>query len=125
MILIVTHEVELGENLTRWLEERHYQSTFLQEGDQALQMVNQASPALIVVDVYLQNPSGMEFLGRLRETGYKGKVILLSGLSESTKVPHALHLGVDQVLGRPLSVGQVGEAIRSVIDPRRLSENLA
>jgi two-component system response regulator YesN len=115
MILIVTHEVEFGKKISHWLQERHYVVSFSQGGGEALELAVQISPALVVVDMYLQNPSGLEILRQLRSQGFGGKVVLLGGFSVSPEVPEALHLGVDQVLGRPLTLGQVESAIRSAI----------
>ena len=86
-------------------------------GQQGIDRAREVSPFVVVLDLYLKDPSGIEVLHLLREQGYKGKVILLAGMSVSPSIPEALRLGVDQVMGGGLSLGSVEWAIQSLLEP--------
>ena len=77
--------------------------------------VSQMSPSVILLDLYLKNPSGLEILRRIRIEGYQGKVILLSGMSVRTEMPEAFSLRVDYVVSGPLALGELDCAIHSVL----------
>lgn len=117
MILFVTHETEFGEKTVEWLRERGYAVSLSCQGTEALKRVAQTCPSLVLLDLYLQDPNGLEILHQLRRQGFEGKVIALAGISVSTEIPKVYHLGVEQVLGGPLSFGQLESAIRSAIGP--------
>jgi DNA-binding NarL/FixJ family response regulator len=70
---------------------------------------------VVVLDLYVKEPSGMEVLHKLREQGYTGKVILMGGISVSPMVSEALRLGVDQVIGGESNLGPLEWAIQSAI----------
>jgi len=115
MIHIITNNVGLGQELTKWLQERDYDISFSQDGAEGLRLALEGSPSVVVVDLYLQNPNGLSLLHQLRGQGYRGKIILLAGLSVSTEVPQALHCGVEQIIGYPIALGQVECAIRAAM----------
>ena len=117
MILIVTHEADFGEQMVKWLQGCGYAVCLSCQGTEALNLVAQTSPSLVLLNLYLQDPSGLEVLRQLRTQGYAGKVILIAGVSVSTEIPKAYYLGVEQVIGSPLRLGQLESAIRSTIGP--------
>ena len=95
-------------------------------GGEALNQVNQTHPDVILLDLYLKEPGGLEILRRLRAQGYGGKVIVLAGPSIQTMVSEAFHLGALQIIGRPLDVTHVLGAIRVAtgdldMEPRQIT----
>lgn len=42
---------------------------------------------------------------------------MLAGYSASSEIPQALVLGIDQVLGQPVSINQIVSAVRVAIGP--------
>ena len=115
MILLVIHETEVGEDISQGLRARGYQVSCSQDAEEALTLVSQTTPSIILIDLYLKDPSGLEVLRKLRTQGYKGKVILLSGMSVSTEIPEAFSWGVDHIVSGPLTLDQLDCAIRSVL----------
>ncbi len=115
IILLVIHETKVRESISRGLQMRGYSVASTQDGEEALTHVSQISPSVILIDLYLKNPSGLELLRRLRLQGYRGKVILLSGMSLRTEMSEAYSWGVDHVLCRPLNLDELNCAICSVL----------
>ncbi len=62
-------------------------------------LVKEENPLVIVLDMYVAAPNGLEVLRKLRAQNYKGKVVALAGMSVSSLMPQAFQLGVDQVIG--------------------------
>jgi len=54
--------------------------------------------------MYLDNPAGSLFLQTLRDDGYHGSVIVLSGPSQVTNIDASHSLGLHRVLKLPVQV---------------------
>ena len=115
MIFLVTHEVEFAKQMGRLLEAQGYPVKLAFEGSDVPTLVTQENSQLIIVNLYVQNPSGVEVLRQLRAQGYAGKIIVLGGYSASTEIRQALLLGIDQILGQPVSYSQLDAAVRVAI----------
>ncbi len=123
MILLVTHEVVFAKQMASLLEAEGYSVMLAFQGSEVPTLVSQRNPRLIVLNLYLQNPSGLEVLRQLRVQGYAGKIIVLAGYSTSTEIPRALFFGVDQVLGQPVSLNHLVSAVRVAIGPPVTNED--
>ena len=115
MILLFIHEAKVRERIFQELQGLGYAVACARDGEDMLMYVSQMSPSVILLDLYLKNPSGLEILRRLRTEGYQGRVILLSGMSLRTEMPEAFSLGVDYVVSGPLALGELDCAINSVL----------
>lgn len=121
MILLITHESQRRSRLHEFLIQRGYAVAVPSHRDQVVAMVKEIQPLLIVLDLYVAEPSGVEVLRQLRAEGFQGKVVLLAGVSTSHLIPQAFQLGVDQVVGAcqvsdgEISCDQVDYAIRAAL----------
>lgn len=112
MLLIATIDVILRKNLQQTLTEKGESFVLLEEGEDIMEAVFRHTPSLVVLDLYLTRPSGLEILRQLRERGFSGKVVLLGGQSTQTLAPEASRLGAVQIVGRPFNANQVLGAVR-------------
>jgi ActR/RegA family two-component response regulator len=112
MLLIATIDPILRKNLQVSLEEKGDPFLLLEEGENIVEMVLHHQPSLVVLDLYLSHPSGIEILRELRGAGYAGKIVVLGGQSSQSLAPEATRLGALQIVGRPFDTGQVLGAVR-------------
>jgi response regulator of citrate/malate metabolism len=70
-------------------------------GAQALQEVARLRPALVLLDVYLPDMTGLEVLRRLRAGGSSADVIVISAARDVDSIRSALHGGVLSYLVKP------------------------
>ena len=112
MLAIATIDPILRKDLTTNLYQKGDPFLVFQEGDNIVSMVLHHNPSLIILDLYLSQPSGLEILRQLRSAGFSGKVILLGGPSSQTLTPEASRLGAVQIVGRPFSSEQILGALR-------------
>jgi ActR/RegA family two-component response regulator len=112
MLLIATIDPVLRRNLQKTLTEKGDPFILLEEGQDIIDAVFRHTPSLVVLDLYLTHPSGLEILRQLREKGFSGKVVLLGGQSSQTLAPEASRLGATQIVGRPFNANQVLGAVR-------------
>ncbi|MCW2823246.1 MAG: Transcriptional regulatory protein [Aeromicrobium sp.] len=70
-------------------------------GAEALAMVDELAPDLLLLDVHLPDLSGLEVLHRLRATGSRVGVVMVTAERDAEAVRTALHGGALQYLVKP------------------------
>jgi len=111
-ILVVDDEPQIRDLLKRFLSLRGYKVRVASDGQQALTMVEQQAPQLIVLDVYMPGINGVEVLRQLRRKKYTGGVILLTGSQDDKLLQEALDLGSVDVMGKPVDLERLALAIQ-------------
>jgi DNA-binding response OmpR family regulator len=89
MIMLLTHRADLREQISKSLESKGYAVCIPPHRTDVKTETNESQPDLIVLDMYLDDPSGNTVLQNLRRDGYKGMLIALSGPSQSAGVEAA------------------------------------
>lgn len=112
MLLIATIDPILRKSLQQTLTEKGDPFLLLDEEEDIIEAVLRHNPSLVVMDLYLTHPSGLEILRQLRERGFSGKVVVLGGQCTQTLTPEACRLGAVQIIGRPFNASQVMGAVR-------------
>jgi ActR/RegA family two-component response regulator len=112
MLMIATIDPILRANLQQTLKEKGTPFLLLEEGENIIDSVLLHSPSLVVLDLFLTHPSGLEILRQLRDQGFSGKVVMLGGQSTQTLTTEASRLGAVQIIGRPFNANQVLGAMR-------------
>ena len=103
-ILVVDDEPQIRELLRKFLSARGYQVRVAADGQQALALVDQKSPDLIVLDVNMPGINGIEVLKRLRAKNYAGGVMFLTSSQDEALLQEGLELGSVDVLGKPVDL---------------------
>jgi DNA-binding response OmpR family regulator len=112
MFLVATVDSTLRRDLKKFSEKKGQLCLIFTEGMDIVETVLERQPSLVILDLYLTNPSGLEILRRLRTAGYQGKVVVLGGQSTQTLAPEAFRLGALQIVGRPFTPDQIMGAAR-------------
>ncbi|GJL61996.1 MAG: hypothetical protein NPIRA04_06500 [Nitrospirales bacterium] len=119
MIMVVTHQPQLRNELIESLSLHGYEVLVPPHRQDVCALAQEANPQVIVLDLYIADPNGLEIVKRLRSQGFTGRILIIAGTSVRSSVPEVLRLGADQVIGSPqgsgapLMSGQVEAAIRS------------
>lgn len=98
MIMVITYRTQLRDRVVERLRRCGYEVAVAPHRQDVLDAVKQIKPDLIVLDMYVADPNGLEILRRIRGAEYRGKVVALGGTSLSTVLSTAQALGVDQVV---------------------------
>ncbi len=99
MIMVVTSKEEFRNKICSFLEGKGYMLCIPPHRQDMLPLVKEKNPLVIVLDMYVSEPSGLKVLRELRAQNYKGKVIALAGTSVSSLISEVWHFGVEQVIG--------------------------
>lgn len=87
------------------------------DGQQALGLVAEEAPDLILCDISMQPIDGFQFIERLLAVGQRIPTIFLTAHSDSEFVRHAKRLGVDAYIVKPVKRAVLEERIRRVLAP--------
>lgn len=124
-ILVVEDEESLATLLQYNLEKEGYEVVLAGDGDEALLLVNEKLPDLVVLDWMLPKVSGIEVCRRLRQKPESRNVpiIMLTARGEDSDRVRGLDTGADDYLVKPVSMSELSARIRAVL--RRLRPGLA
>jgi two-component system, OmpR family, response regulator len=84
-------------------------------GREALQVVTQREPDLIVLDWMLPDIDGIEVGRRLRERGFKSAVLFLTAKDATENKVEALRAGGDDYVTKPFSLAEVVARVHAIL----------
>lgn len=105
--------------LSRYLEMEGYQVDEAADGTVAMRMVGERSPDLMLLDVMMPAPDGLDILTELRRTS-NIPIILLTGRDFLADRVLGLKLGADDYVVKPFSPAEIAARISSVLRRSRV-----
>ena len=119
-ILVVEDEAKLAQFVKMELEFEDYEVTVAVDGFSGLSTAREVKPDLILLDWMLPGISGPEICRRLRQTGDKVPIILLTAKDEVSDRVTGLDAGADDYVIKPFSIEELLARVRASL--RRDSE---
>jgi len=110
--LVVDDEPMIRELLSQFLTLRGYRVRTAQDGLEALDLVRQESPRMIILDMNMPGINGLEALRRLRSRQYKGEVVALTASQDEHLLQEMLELGSVDVMGKQVDLERLGLVIQ-------------
>ena len=101
-VLVVDDEAGIRDVVAMTLEMEGIPCTVAADGMQALHLINEVDPDVIVLDVMMPGVSGMEVLEKVREKS-NVPVLLLTALNSEDNVVLGLRKGADDYVVKPFS----------------------
>lgn len=93
-----------------------------QDGQQGLELIRATRPDIVITDIYMPVLNGLDMIEKLRDEGFQGKIVILSGYSDFEYARQAVRLDVDDYLSKPTSIEMLRQVMEKMI--RRLEEEL-
>ncbi len=122
-ILIVEDEHAVARGLQYALQQEGYSVTLARNGEEGLEFATQQAPDLVILDVRLPGIDGFEVLRRLRATGSKAPVLVLTARDDEVDKVIGLELGADDYLTKPFGLRELMSRIKALL--RRAYGDLA
>ena len=113
-ILLVEDEEFLRRIFKTRLAAEGYQVTDVGSAEKALDCLEQMSPDLIILDLYLPKMNGFQFLERLKANPARSTtpVLILSGLGQEADIQKGLELGAQEFV------------VKTSVSPRELLDKI-
>jgi two-component system KDP operon response regulator KdpE len=112
--LIVEDDLRLARAVTISLRARGYDVRAASTASQALAVVREFTPDVIVLDLGLPDLDGTELIRQLR-VWTDVPIVVLSGRSESTDKVDALDLGADDYVTKPFEIDELLARLRALV----------
>jgi two-component system, NtrC family, nitrogen regulation response regulator NtrX len=125
-LLIVDDEEGIRETLSGIFEDEGYNVTAVASGEEALGILREQSPDLVLLDVWLSGMDGIQILQEIKKTTPDLPVVMISGHGNIELAVKATRMGAYEFLEKPLSLERVLLVARRAIEKRTLEiENKA
>jgi DNA-binding response OmpR family regulator len=112
-ILLVEDEAKLARFIELELTAEGYRISVVHDGMMGLSLAREVAPDLVILDWMLPGLTGVELCRRLRATGIKTPVILLTARDEVSDRVAGLDAGADDYLVKPFSIEELLARIRA------------
>jgi two-component system, NtrC family, nitrogen regulation response regulator NtrX len=124
-ILIVDDETSILTTLSGVLKDEGYQVATTANGIDALRLIKEDQPSLVLLDIWMEGWDGIETLTRIKKDFPSLPVVMMSGHGSIETAVRATKLGAYDYIEKPLSLDKVTRLIHHALYQQQLeSENL-
>jgi two-component system chemotaxis response regulator CheY len=85
------------------------------DGEEALEMISRATPAVVFLDLVMPRLSGLEVLRRLRSNGVTSQILIISGMDVDALVDEAVAAGADGFISKPFHPLEISAAVERAL----------
>ena len=110
-LLIVDDESDIREFARNFFKKRKLEVFVASGGLQALEIIAKENPDLVLLDVRMEEMTGIEVLRELRKINPTTKVIMVSGVEEEETVKEANALGVIGYIHKPFILEELEKIV--------------
>ncbi|MFD2117944.1 response regulator transcription factor [Paenibacillus yanchengensis] len=114
-VLVIEDEPTLARLLSYNLAQEGYETTVVDHGGEGLHAAMHGSYDLIILDIMLPGLNGFEVLNRLRDSGNKTPVIILTARNAEEEVVQGLKHGADDYITKPFGVAELLARVSAVL----------
>jgi DNA-binding NtrC family response regulator len=101
-ILIIEDDKFFNKFLSECLSDKGYQVHAVATGSEGLEIVRNMRPDLVLLDLMLPDVSGLDILGKIRDSYETPQVIMLTGYGSIETAIEAIKLGASDYLTKPI-----------------------
>ena len=112
-VLLVDDEQEFVNTLSERLETRKMTPAIAYDGEEALAMVADDQPEVMVLDLKMPGIDGIEVLRRMKKSHPETEVIILTGHGSTAEEELAAELGAFAYLRKPVDIDELTQTMRA------------
>lgn len=115
-LLIVDDEIDIREFAKSFFKKRGITVITASGGKVALELIESENPDLVLLDVRMEEMTGVDVLKILRQTNKITKVIMVSGIEDPETINEAKELGVISFIHKPLVLEELEKIVLSELN---------
>lgn len=122
-ILIIDNEKDVCDFTVGFFKERNFEASSAINGRDALQIIKRGRPDIILLEMEMKSPGGIEILKYIRNINQDIKVIVVTRVNEMEIMDEAIKLGVIAYLTKPILLNELMDIVlRNLGRQRRFFE---
>jgi two-component system, response regulator RegA len=110
-LLLLDDDAALRNRLGRALESRGFQTTLVESVTEALTAVKNGAPAFAVLDMRLEDGTGLKVVEALRDARPDSRIVMLTGYGNIATAVAAVKAGAVDYLSKPADADDVAKAL--------------
>ena len=116
-LLIVDDEIDVREFAANFFRKRKMDITVVSSGEEALSVLEEQRPQLILLDIKMVGMDGIETLKRIREKDKDAKVIMVTGKKpeEEGAFDRCRELGACDYIHKPLELDELERVVLGIL----------
>ncbi len=112
--LIIDDDAQFAHILARSLQRRGFNCRQVQTGEEAQQQLEHCQPEYILLDLKLEQASGLQLLPHLKAMAPDADILVLTGYASVNTAVEAIKLGAINYLCKPASTDEILQALAAV-----------
>jgi len=112
-ILLVDDEIEFVHALSERLQTRNLESMVVYDGEDALAVIENDQPEVMVLDLKMPGIDGLEVLRQVKKSHPETEVIILTGHGSEKEEELAIELGAFAYLQKPVDIDKLSETMKN------------
>ncbi|MHC4131254.1 MAG: response regulator [Planctomycetota bacterium] len=126
VVLIVDDNEQNLELIQAYLEDLDCETMPAYDGQQALDVIAQNPPDLILLDIMMPKMSGFEVCKRVKNDPKTAEIpiIMITALHEFGDIERAIEAGTDDFLSKPVNRLELTTRVRTMLKLKHLSDKL-
>ena len=110
-LLIVDDEIDIREFAKSFFKKRKIDVITASGGKEALGLIDKEKPDLVLLDVRMEEMTGLEVLKTLRGNNNNTKIIMVTGVENGESVKEAHSLGIIGYIHKPLVLDELEKIV--------------
>jgi len=115
-ILVVDDQFGIRILLNEIFKKEGYVTYQAANGEQALSLVKEKQPDLIILDMKIPGMDGIEILKRLKDDALKARVIIMTAYGELDMIQEAMALGAITYFSKPFDIDELLVTVKEHLD---------
>jgi DNA-binding NtrC family response regulator len=124
-LLVVDDDPDVAYSFTRVFRPPDYEVIEARSGEQALHMVGSAKPDVVLMDVRMPGGSGLSALMKIRRSGYKVPVVLMTAYGSMRIASEAVQAGAFDCIMKPFDVSRIRQVVSAALEQSRAQKRQA
>ncbi len=110
-ILVADDDASIRALLRDFLEEENFDVQVALDGEQVLQQIDDAKPDLVLMDVRMPKLDGIGVLSKIRSSGTRVPMIVMTAFGSSNIAIKAIQLGAHDYITKPFDLEEISEKL--------------
>ena len=110
-LIVVDDDKSFAQRLVRAMETRGFEVRFAHSVAEGIELIRQKAPAFAVVDMRLEDGSGLDVVAELARQRPEARTVILTGYGNIATAVTAVKLGAVDYLAKPADADEVTDAL--------------